>query len=171
MNQKYFSRFTRKTLILSLIAAFVLPIALFAGSAQLHIDVGLNHFYKKRFLEAFREFKAAVEVEPRNADAHYNLGRVYRIQGFYKEAASELEVAVALNANHAAAKRELADIRRFVQEDTPTRLKIEGQEEASRQRMNEVGTSPAQKRAEEFLKKGDISRAIAEFQQALQSDC
>ena len=33
-------------------------------SSKLHVDVGLNHFYKNRYLEAYKEFKKALELDP-----------------------------------------------------------------------------------------------------------
>lgn len=149
-----------------LLHAFPLP----AASAHLHIDVGLNHFYKKRYLEAFREFKTALSIDPQNADAHFNLGRVYRLQGFIKEAVAELELAISFNPRHSSAIRELNEIRQLIKTDLDTQLKIKGQNEALRQRLTTGQETPAQKRGEDLLRKGDFSQAAFEFQQALKAD-
>lgn len=159
-----------KAVSLALLFLGLIGPALWAGSAKLRIDVGLNHFYKKRYLEAFKEFQAAVEIDPRDSQAHYNLARVYRIQGFLKEAVAEYEAAISLDSNNQPARRELAEIKRTIQNDVGTRLKIEGQEEALRQRMSSGDQTPSQRRGEEYLKKGDLSRAIGEFEGALNSD-
>ncbi|MBI3039215.1 tetratricopeptide repeat protein, partial [bacterium] len=140
------------------------------GSAKLHIDVGLNHFYKKRFLEAFQEFKAAAELDPRNPDARYNLARVYRIQGFLKEAVGELKIALTLQPNFSSARRELSEIENIIRHDVSAQLKIQGQEEALKERIEEVGTNVSLKKGEDLLKKGEIRLAIPEFEKALKSD-
>ncbi|MBF0499104.1 MAG: tetratricopeptide repeat protein [Candidatus Riflebacteria bacterium] len=155
---------------LFLFCIFALTPILWASSAKLHIDVGLNHFYKKRFLEAFREFKAAAEEDPRNAEAHYNMGRVYRLQGFLKEAVVEFQTAVTIDPTYSAARRELGEIGSQIEGDITTKLKIEGQEEALRQRIAEVGTNAAEKRGQILMQKGDLGRAITEFEAAVQSD-
>ncbi|HNV69410.1 MAG TPA: tetratricopeptide repeat protein, partial [Candidatus Ozemobacteraceae bacterium] len=157
-------------LLLLLLLLVVATSTLVEASAKLRLDVGLNHFYKKRYLEAFREFKAAAEEDPRNADAHYNLGRVYKIQGFLKEAVAEFQVALALNPNLTAARRELAEIQGFIKSDVTTQLKLQGQEEALKQRITDVGSNSALKRGQDLLNRGDIARAIPEFEQAVQAD-
>lgn len=141
-----------------------------AQTVQLHIDVGLNHFYKKRYLEAFKEFKAAIEKDPRNAEAHFNLGRVYKSQGFLKEAVLEFEIALSINPGYLQAKRELQEIQAQIQADVGTRLKIQGQEEALRQRQSDAaGTTPEQK-AQQLLRQGRTTEAIALFEEAARAD-
>lgn len=156
------------TLRLPLLVAMVLGFALAAAAqtVQLHIDVGLNHFYKKRYLEAFKEFKAAAEKDPKNAEAHFNLGRVYKAQGFLKEAVLEFEIALTINPNHLQTRRELAGIKSQLETDVGARLKIEGQEEALRQRLEETPGSTPEQRAQELLRKGRTGEAIALFEEA-----
>jgi len=158
------------TILLLIFSLFIELSPLLAASAKLHIDVGLNHFYKKRYLEAFQEFKAAAEVDPKNAEAHYNLGRIYKMQGFLKEAVVEFQIALALDPDYLAVKRELSQIKGAIQADVATRLKIQGQEEAYKQRATEYGTSTAEQRGQELLRKGDIANAIPAFEDALRSD-
>jgi len=158
----------RRSLLILLLAAVTLPLA--GASSKLHVDVGLNHFYKRRYLEAFKEFQAAVEVDPKNPEAHYNLARVYRLQGFLKEAVRELQFTLSIDPKHQMARRELAEIQSRIESDVSTRLKIEGQEEALRQRLAEVGSNPAEKRGQMYLQKGEFSRAIPEFEAAVRSD-
>lgn len=160
----------RRILVGILLLTLASDLPVMAASAKLHIDVGLNHFYKKRYLEAFNEFKTAVEIDPRNAEARYNLARVYRLQGFFKEAVMELEMALTIEPKYAAARRELSEIRGLIQSDVTTRLKIEGQDEVLRQKVAEVGTNQAEQRAQAFLQKGDVTQAIVAFQEALKSD-
>jgi len=141
-----------------------------AQSVQMHIDVGLNHFYKKRYLEAFQEFRNALRIDPQNADAHYNLGRVYLIQGFIKEAVTQFEAAVSFNPRHVAAARDLNELRGRIKNDVTLQLKLQGQDEALRQRLEGGKTTPAQQQAEALMKNGDFSGAALAFEQALKSD-
>lgn len=148
---------------------FVSP-AVLASNAKLHVDVGLNHFYKKRYLEAFKEFQTASEIDPKNAEARYNMGRVYKVQGFLKEAALEFQAAVMLDPNYLAARRELDSIKSYLQQDVSAALKIQGQEEALRQRVQDVGTNTAEKRAQELLRQGKTEAALQAFVEAVRSD-
>ncbi len=161
---------SKKLLVLSVLLAFICVPAIFAATAKLHIDVGLNHFYKKRYLEAFNEFKSAVEIDPKNAEAHFNLGRVYKIQGFLKEAVAELQLAVTLDPSYVAAKRELDQIKSQIKSEVMTQLKIEGQEEALKQRFGEMGANVAEQRGQEFLRKNQLPQAIVAFKEALKAD-
>ncbi len=141
-----------------------------AGSASLHVDVGLNHFYKKRYLEAFQEFKAATEVDPRNAEAHYNLARIYKLQGFFKEAAAELMLTLQIKPDHSAAQRELADIKGKLERDVSQRLKIEGKQVTVREAVEQVGQDQQQKLGQKLLAKGDLAGAATAFEAALTSN-
>lgn len=141
-----------------------------AASPQLHIDVGLNHFYKKRYLEAFKEFKAAVDKDPKNAEAQYNLGRVYHAQGFLKEALVQYQIAVNINPNYLAARRAFDELRSSIAADVKTQLKISGQEEAQRIRELEFDNTTADQRGQELLRQGKTSDAIAAFEEASRQD-
>jgi len=159
-------RFLQAALALILFAS---PAAL-ANNAKLHVDVGLNHFYKKRYLEAFKEFQTASEIDPKYAEARYNMGRVYKMQGFLKEAALEFQAAVMLDPGYLAARRELDLIKSYLQQDVSAALKIQGQEEALRQRVQDVGTNVAEKRAQELLRQGNNAAALQAFVEAVRSD-
>ncbi|RCK79613.1 MAG: hypothetical protein OZSIB_4085 [Candidatus Ozemobacter sibiricus] len=159
---------TCPALLLGLLLGVALSAA--AQTVQLHIDVGLNHFYKQRYLEAFKEFKAAVEKDPKNAEAHFNLGRVYKAQGFLKEAVLEFEIALAINPGHLQARRELQAIKAQLQSDVGARLKLEGLEEAQRQRQSDAPGSTPEQRAQELLRQGRPREAIALFEEAARAD-
>jgi len=53
--------------------------------------------------EAFAHFRAAVEINPRNADTRFNLGLAHYQQRRYQEAVVELQEAVELDPSHALA--------------------------------------------------------------------
>ncbi|MBF0542864.1 MAG: tetratricopeptide repeat protein [Candidatus Riflebacteria bacterium] len=156
--------------VLAFLFCFCVDFSLFGESAKLHIDVGLNHFYKKRYLEAFQEFKTAVEIDPRNAEARYNLARIYRIQGFLKEAIEELQMALVIDPGYQAARRELGEIKRVIESDVSQQVKIKGQEEAVKMRMEEPTTDFAEKRGQSLLKAGNLDGAIAAFEEAVKRD-
>ncbi len=159
---------TRSPLLLGLLLGVALSAA--AQTVQLHIDVGLNHFYKKRYLEAFKEFKAAVEKDPKSAEGHFNLGRVYKAQGFLKEAVLEFEITLAINPGHQQARRELQAIKTQLQSDIGARLKLEGQEEALRQRQSDTPGPTPEQRAQEILRQGRTAQAIALYEEASRAD-
>lgn len=51
-----------------------------ANSAEQHIAAGLASYLKRRFPEAERHFRAAVDADPRSASAHYYLAySIYKI--------------------------------------------------------------------------------------------
>lgn len=146
---------------------FLFPALLVASSAKFHVDVGLNHFYKKRFLEAYREFKAALEKDPKYAEAHYNLGRVYKAQGFIKEALIEFQIAIKLNPGYLAARRELDMIKSSLEQDVRTQLKIQGQETVNQTEFSSIPSDEAEKKGRQLLQQGKSEEAIRYFEQAL----
>ncbi|GAB4280696.1 MAG: hypothetical protein Kow0029_25430 [Candidatus Rifleibacteriota bacterium] len=146
---------------------FLLPLAVMAGNAKFHVDVGLNHFYKKRFLEAYREFKTALEKDPKYADAHYNLGRVYKAQGFIKEAIVEFQIALKLDPNHLAARREIEAIKANLESDVREQLKLQGKETFKKTELDSLTATEAEKRARQLLNQGQTLEAARYFEQAL----
>lgn len=47
------------------------------NDAQRHYQEGEQHMYREAFEDAVREFKRAVELDPRHVLAHYSLGQAY----------------------------------------------------------------------------------------------
>ncbi len=137
-----------------------------AGTAKFHIDVGLNHFYKKRYLEAYREFKTALERDPKSPEAHYNLGRVYKAQGFIKEALIEFQIAVKLDSGYLAAQRELAAIKKSLESDVRTQLKLQGRENVSNLPTESISGDEAEKRGRQLLQQGRTAEALRSLEQA-----
>ena len=50
------------------------PIAVTSNSAEQHIEAGLASYWRLRFPEAERHFRAAADADPQSAAAHYYLG-------------------------------------------------------------------------------------------------
>lgn len=140
---------------------------LFASTAKFHVDVGLNHFYKNRYLEAYREFKTALEKDPRYPEAHYNLGRVYKAQGFLKEALVEFQIAVQIKPDYQAAKRELESLSRSLSADVAAQQKLQGKETFRQTEFESLSSADAEKRARELLTQGRTNEAIRYFELAL----
>ncbi|MDD3145762.1 MAG: tetratricopeptide repeat protein [Candidatus Riflebacteria bacterium] len=138
-----------------------------ASTPKFHVDVGLNHFYKNRYLEAYREFKAALELDQRYPEAHYNLGRVYKAQGFIKEALIEFQIAVQLKPDYQAARRELEALKRTLEDDVAAQLKLKGKETVQQTEFSSLTTDEAEKRARQLLTQGRSEEALKYFDLAL----
>ena len=82
----------------------------FAQAAKFHVDVGVNYLNKNQYIEAYQEFKKALDKDPSCAEAYYNLGLVYKAQGSKEEAIIEFKNALRVKPDYAAAKRELASL-------------------------------------------------------------
>lgn len=137
---------------------------LYASTAKLHVDVGLNHFYKNRYLEAYREFKAALEIDPNYPEAHYNLGRVYKLQGFLKEALVEFQLAVQLKPDYLAAKRELDNLKASLEADIDAQLRMQGRDTINRTEFKKAPSSELESKARELLNLGKIDQAIKYYE-------
>lgn len=138
-----------------------------AATAKFHVDVGLNHFYKNRYLEAYREFKLALEKDPRYPEAHFNLGRVYKAQGFLKEAIIQFQIAVQIKPDYLAARRELESMQRTLATDVAAQQKIQGQETLQQTEFATLPADQAVSRAREMLNQGRTDEAIRYYEVAL----
>ena len=67
--------------------------------AASHVDRGSKFFFEKRYDEAEKEFKKALEMNPVNATAHGNLGVLYLRTDRPKEAVKYFEKTKKLNPN------------------------------------------------------------------------
>ena len=132
----------------------------FAQTAKLHVDVGLNHFYKNRYLEAYKEFKQAIEIDPSYAEAYYNLGRLYKMQGLTKEAIVEFQLAVRLKPDYSAAKRELEALTKSFETDINKQMKIQGRDTFQNTAFSSMNSDDAESKAREMLNQGKTNEAI-----------
>ena len=71
---------------------------------------GQTYADKKDFQRAALEFKNAISVQPKDAEAHYQLALVYLSAGDVPRAANELRTATQLNPKHAGAQMKLAEL-------------------------------------------------------------
>lgn len=137
---------------------------LYASTPKLHVDIGLNHFYKNRYLEAYREFKAALDLDPNYPEAHYNLGRVYKLQGFLKEALVEFQLAVQIKPDYLAAKRELEALRSTLEADIDAQLRLQGKDTINKTEFQQIPSSEVEAKARELLNQGKIDEAIKHYE-------
>jgi uncharacterized protein len=66
-----------------------------------HLLMAGMHVGRKEWLEAEAAFRRALEVEPHNAEVHYQMGRMYQDQEKWREASASFESAVAADPEHA----------------------------------------------------------------------
>ena len=79
-------------------------------SASFYNNLGVK-FAGSNFLEAAIPcFQRVLDLEPQNADAHFNLGLAHWKNGFKRRAIFEFKTALKLNPNHAKAKGFLSEI-------------------------------------------------------------
>src|ERR1017187_2986997 len=65
---------------------------------------------KKDYQRAALQFKNAVQLGPKDADAHYGLAQAYLALGGFQQAASELYKATELDPKNAKAQLSLAEL-------------------------------------------------------------
>jgi tetratricopeptide (TPR) repeat protein len=73
-------------------------------------DLALSYQQEKNLTSARREYEKVVELWPLYAEAHNNLGVVYKELGMYEQATAELNKALALNPKYARAYHNLGVI-------------------------------------------------------------
>ena len=146
----------------AVLAALILGQAgiVFGQTSKLHVEVGLNHFYKNRYLEAYKEFKKALELDPACAEAYYNLGRVYKAQGFMKEAIVEFQIAVRLKPDYTAAKRELDALTKSFAADIDKQIRSQGSENYRKTEFDLMSPDDAESKAKQMLNQGKTDEAI-----------
>ena len=109
-----FDKFIKKRETLTSVFVFVLLLvsqtASFAQNAKFHVDIGVNYLNKNQYIDAYQEFKMAIEKDPTCAEAYYNLGRVYKAQGSTQEAIAEFQKALRQRPDYAEAKKELKSL-------------------------------------------------------------
>lgn len=62
-------------------------------------------------MELISQFQEAIESSPQDADAHFNLGSAYYVEGSMEEAEKALERALALDSEHVDAHYYLGLVR------------------------------------------------------------
>jgi tetratricopeptide (TPR) repeat protein len=71
------------------------------ADASAHYNLGLIHQQRKEFDEARARFQRAIDIDEDEIDAHYQLGRIARVQDRLAEAIKHFEPVVARAPQHA----------------------------------------------------------------------
>jgi tetratricopeptide (TPR) repeat protein len=83
-----------------------------ASSPQIHNNLGRIHLRNGELDLALREFRKALELDPRNADALLNLASIQGARGRSSEAERLIKRALQANPNSLAALSQLAEVKR-----------------------------------------------------------
>lgn len=82
-----------------------------SASAEVHFNQGLLFVQQGDKLDAIKEFKAALHINPNLIEAHFNLGVLYGQQGLREDARRELKIAA--ESGNVGAKQVLATLERW----------------------------------------------------------
>jgi tetratricopeptide (TPR) repeat protein len=72
-----------------------------------HIELGKFYFMNNKFDEAILEFKKALELNPSNAEAFYNIGLIKEVSKLPNEAKDMYSKALAINPDYKIARDRL----------------------------------------------------------------
>jgi tetratricopeptide (TPR) repeat protein len=126
-----------------------------------YVAKGKTYYAAARYEEAVIEFKNAIQIDSRYAEAHYQLGRAYQGLRLTESAYREFESAVTLDPANRDAKLQLAGLliarRRFA--------------DAEKMAQSVANEDPANARAhmvlgENYAASGQLPKAIEELQKA-----
>lgn len=125
------------------------------------VNEGLRLLDEGRFAEAEERAARVIALSPRNATAHYVLGRVYASRNRLKEAIEEYDRALAADPLYRAARQAREDAREALQAPDLLKLAAEAQ-----QRLEAGDAAAAAARAKEVLDRKarhDGANALAHF--------
>jgi tetratricopeptide (TPR) repeat protein len=71
------------------------------ADASAHYQIGLGHLQRKEVEEAKASFARAVEIDADEVDAHFQLGRIARMQNDFTGAIGRFEQVVSRDQSHA----------------------------------------------------------------------
>lgn len=102
-----------KRLYIVFLALPILCVAAASHAAGADLDAGRDLLETDRWTEARDVFQALTQREPDNAEAYYQLGRVYIGMSDYEAAVEALERAVALDPRHVQAHLRMGSVYEF----------------------------------------------------------
>jgi tetratricopeptide (TPR) repeat protein len=115
---------------------------------------------KKEYDRAIADYTEAIRLDPRYADAFYNRGNQYAHKKEYDRAIADYNEAIRLGSKDAKAKREAAEAEQ-------QRLAAKAEEERKAKAGGKNPELVFYNRGNEYADKGDLDRAIAEYNEAL----
>lgn len=152
----------------ALLVAVALTSLACAGDPQVakrkYYERGQEYFGEGKYREAALEFRNAIKLDPRYAEAHYALGRTHLKLGRWQEAFKSLEKAVDLEPRHVEARLELAELHLLARNAAAARAELQEVE----------AIAPGHVRAQIVLGKlyfaeKDFPRAVQAFEKAKQA--
>jgi tetratricopeptide (TPR) repeat protein len=130
-----------------------------------HLARGEKYFKARKFNEAVVELRNATQLNPKSADAHYQLGRAYLALGKQESAIRELISAVTLDAVNWGAQLDLASLmlerRQYEQAEAIAKKVL--QSDPKNARAHDV-------LAEKYLRTQNLPNAVLELQKAIDLD-
>lgn len=64
---------------------------------QKHYNKGIEYYKDRKFDEAIKEFEQAININPKNADSYFELGRIYNFQKNYEESVKAYEKGLQID--------------------------------------------------------------------------
>jgi Tfp pilus assembly protein PilF len=74
------------------------------------LDKGYEQYDQGEFTEAVKSFNTAIEIDPKNAEAHFLRAMTYQGLALFKLAVADLEKAIVLKTDYAEAFQQLGYI-------------------------------------------------------------
>src|ERR687884_128984 len=75
-----------------------------------HLSRGEAYLKDKKYQEASLEFRNAVQIDDRSAQAHWGLARAYEGMGDFAHAVEELQTTIKLDQNNLDARTRLGNV-------------------------------------------------------------
>lgn len=138
-----------RSLLKFLTSLVLLAPSCFTTTPQIHNTTGLAYYYQAKFAQAFEEFLSAVQKDPNNVVAHYNLGRIFEKQAKYKDAFVQYQRTLSLDPSHDQARIGYQRLIRF-REKVKLRVKSEDEQLEEKVSKRDIRAEAAR---EELLEK------------------
>lgn len=90
-------------------AALQRAFELYPANSFLRFHLAMGHMRRQEFEQARSHLTAAVQIDPQNPEAWYNLGAIQLFLGQPEESVRSLRVAIGLREHYATARRKLAE--------------------------------------------------------------
>ena len=149
-------------------ATFLLALVLLTSCGQQaqatwqeQYDLGMKYLEEGSYEEAILAFTAAIEIDPRRAEAYISLADAHVAAGSYEEALAVLEAALEQADDTAAVQAKLEEL------ENEKRQEDQEREEAERAEQAEQARQAALQALEGMPYDGDLSRCRMTAEQAL----
>jgi tetratricopeptide (TPR) repeat protein len=127
-----------------------------------HYNQGVEFYDRGRLAEAIREFRMAIEDDPKHARAHFNLGVCFHDQGKLEDAAGEYGTVLRLSPDDARSLVSLASIR-FEEKKDDEALALLGRAAEA----DPHSGFPKSAAGAYFERKGDLEVALRSYRESI----